>query len=262
MTFRHVWSDRWADPRAIFDGLSDDYDRYRPRYDPAAIEDVLARAGAVSAVLDLGCGTGILTRALRNRRPDALVVGADPGTDMLARAAAASAPGAPWLGCRAEQLPLAPGSLDLLTAAQAAHWFDRPAFYAECARVLRPGGTLAVLYNNRVRGPAIAEAHEALLVEIAPGYSPEYRDFDVAAELRALPVARNVSERRHAWNWEKTLESHIGYLRSTSHYKVACRHRPEQEVLGRLAATFAPFADSDGRLAVPYETVVTLARFG
>ncbi|MBT5435106.1 MAG: methyltransferase domain-containing protein, partial [Rhodospirillaceae bacterium] len=83
MTFKHVWSDRWSDPRVIFDGLSDDYDRYRPRYAQASLNRMFARTGPVNTILDLGCGTGILTRALKPMVPQALVIGADPGSDML-----------------------------------------------------------------------------------------------------------------------------------------------------------------------------------
>ena len=264
MTYRHVWSARWADPKVIFDGLSDDYDRYRPRYAMASLERMLAWTGEVRALLDLGCGTGILTRALRPLLPAAVIVGADPGRDMLARAAAATdrALAIGWLGCRAEALPLAAASLDLVTVGQAAHWFDRAAFYAECARVLRPGGALAILYNNRVRRTPVAEAHETLLHRLSPGYTREYRDFDASAELAALPAARDVTEQRLAWDWVRRLDDFIGYVRSTSHYKVACRHRPEPEVVAAFAAALAPLADPDGMLRIPYETVVTLARFG
>ena len=260
--FTHVWSARWADPKVIFDGLSDDYDRYRPHYPEAALQGLLAYAGKVAAVLDLGCGTGILTRALRDLLPAARIVGADPGNDMLAQAAQAGPASLAWLTCRAEQLAVADAGLDLVTVAQAAHWFDRPLFYRECGRVLRPGGTVAVLYNNRLRGTPVAEAHEALLLELSPGYTREYRDFDVTAELHALPVASDVTEQRTAWTWSRSFEEFIGYVRSTSHYKVACRHRGEAEVVARYAEALGPLADADGRLAVPYETVVTLARFG
>ncbi len=259
--FTHVWSARWADPKVIFDGLSDDYDRYRPRYATASLERMLDYAGNVSSLLDLGCGTGILTRPLRELLPRALIVGADPGNDMLAQAAAAGPASLDWLACRAEQLPFADDSLDLITVAQAAHWFDRPRFHAECSRVLRSGGALAVLYNNRLRGSLVAEAHEALLLELSPGYTREYRDFDIAEELRALPAARDVVEQRETWDWDRSFEEFVGYVRSTSHYKVACQHRPEAEVIARYAQTLGPLADSDGKLHVPYETVVTLARF-
>lgn len=260
--FTHVWSARWADPKVIFDGLSDDYDRYRPHYAEASLQGLLAYAGEVSAALDLGCGTGILTRALRGLLPRAMIAGADPGNDMLAQAAKAGPASIAWLACRAEQIPLADASLDLVTVAQAAHWFDRPVFYDACARALRPGGTLAVLYNNRLRGTPVAEAHEALLLELSPGYTREYRDFDVTAELHALPAAHDVTEQRETWTWSRSFDEFIGYVRSTSHYKVACRHHSEAEVVARYAEALGPLADADGSLGVPYETVVTLARFG
>ncbi|MBT6204905.1 MAG: methyltransferase domain-containing protein [Alphaproteobacteria bacterium] len=263
MTFKHVWSDRWSDPRVIFDGLSDDYDRYRPRYAQASLNRMFARTGPVNTILDLGCGTGILTRALKPMVPQALVIGADPGSDMLDQAAVVDGGGGiDWLNCRAEELAVGENSLCLMTAAQAAHWFDRPAFYEECVRTLRPGGTLAILYNNRVRGEPVAEAHERLLETITPGYTREYRDFDVAMELSCINEASAVLVDREVWNWDLTFEEFIGYVRSTSHYKVACKERSETEVITAYADALGPLAQEDGTLRVPYETVVTSARFG
>jgi len=263
MTATHLYARSWADPRAIFDGLTDDYDRYRPRYDGGALKGMLAWTGAVGTLVDLGCGTGILTRALRPLLPGAAIIGAEPGTDMLAAAAATSDPALDlrWLNCRAEALPFARASLDLITVGQAAHWFDRPRFYDECARVLRPGGVLALLYNNRVRGSAVDRAQETFLSEVSPGYTRAYRDFDAVAELEAHPGTRDVTGQRVPWDWVRSVADYIGYLRSTSHYKVACRHRPEAEVIARASAQFAPHADEVGNLTVPYETIATLARF-
>lgn len=125
---------------------------------------MLKRVGTANCVLDLGCGSGILTRALKPMVGEALVIGADPGGDMLKQAANADADNTiVWLNCRAEQLAVANVSLDLMTAAQAAYWFDRPAFYEKCQCTLRPGGTMAILCNNHVRGEPIAEAHECVL---------------------------------------------------------------------------------------------------
>ncbi len=262
MTFTHVWSDRWSDPRVIFNGLSDGYDRYRPRYSEVSLQRMLKRTAQTGTVLDLGCGTGILTRALKPMVGDGLVIGADPGSDMLKQAARADVPGTiAWLGCRAEQLAMGESSLDLMTAAQAAHWFDRPAFYQECARTLRPGGTLAILYNNRVRGEPVAEAHENVLEATTPGYTREYRDFDVVMELSCLPDTSEVLVDREVWNWVLTFEDFIGYVRSTSHYKIACRSHSEDAMLKTYTDALGPLAQDDGTLQVPYETVVTTARF-
>ena len=264
MSGRHFWSDRWPEPAAIFDGVAGDYERYRPGYPQASLRRLLAYAGRVEAALDLGCGTGILTRALARALPDAVLIGADPGRGMLARAAAATAaaPSPAWLACRAEALAVADGRLDLITVAQAAHWFDRPAFYRECARALRPGGTLAVLHNDRVAGSPVGEAHEALLSRLAPGYRRGYRDIDVAAELRRTGSARDVEVRRRPWSWRRSVEQFIGYLRSTSHFRVALAHRPEREIVAAYAEALAPLADAEEGLEIPCETVLTLARFG
>ena len=83
-----------------------------------------------------------------------------------------------------------------------------------------------------------------------------------ASPLAALPAAREVTEQRRTWDWNRSFEDFIGYVRSTSHYKVACQHRPEAEVIACFAEVLGPLADDAGMLQVPYETVVTLARFG
>jgi ubiquinone/menaquinone biosynthesis C-methylase UbiE len=261
---QHVWSDRWSDPKVIFDGLTEDYDQFRPHYADVSLARVRAYAGDAGAVLDLASGTGILTRALRRHFPHALIVGAEPGQDMLMEAGVRTPAdhGVHWLGCRAEHLPFADASLDLVTAGQAAHWFDRPVFYDECARVLRPGGALAILYNNRIKSSPVAEAHETTVEAISPGYWRGYRDFDTAAELTAHGATRDVERSADRWSWDRTLDQFVGYVRSTSHYKVAVRETPEAEVVATLYAALEPHVAADGLLHVPYETVVTLARFG
>jgi SAM-dependent methyltransferase len=201
---------------------------------------------------------------LRNHFPEAVLIGAEPGQDMLAEAAAKTpaALAIDWLATRAEALPFADSGLDLIAVGQAAHWFDRPVFYKECASVLRPGGTLAILYNNRIKGSPVSEAHETTLEELSPGYWRGYRDFDTAEELQAQPGTRDVARTCDWWSWDRSLVQFVGYIRSTSHYKVAIRERPEAEVLAILDDALRPLVEADGLLHVPYETVVTLARFG
>lgn len=122
------------------------YAAHRPEYPRAAVdwavEPVTGRAGA--PVLDLGAGTGKLTGALLERGP---VIAVDPDPAMLdelhARFPAADA----REGC-AEAIPVPEASVDAVLVGQAWHWFDHDRALPEIARMLRPGGVLAALWNG------------------------------------------------------------------------------------------------------------------
>jgi SAM-dependent methyltransferase len=128
-----------------FSAVADAYERARPGY-PA---DAVARLAGEPPrdVLDLGAGTGKLTRqlvAVGHR-----VVAVEPLPEMLEQLRAAL-PGADAREGSAEAIPLPNESVDVVTAAQAFHWFDHPVALAEIARVLRPGGELGLIWNMRV----------------------------------------------------------------------------------------------------------------
>lgn len=120
------------------------YERARPSY-PDAVVDWLVPAGARD-VLDLGAGSGKLTRSLVAR--GLRVTAVDPDPAMLAALAASLPDVRAELGT-AEAIPLPDDSVDLVTVAQAWHWVDAPVAIAEAARVLRPGGRLAIVWNLR-----------------------------------------------------------------------------------------------------------------
>ena len=255
---RHSWSSRWADPGTIFEGLASDYDRFRPHYSPKAI-DWLALLRPRN-IADIASGTGILTRQLRSRFPDSLIVGIEPARDML-RTASGTTSDIHWLGGRAETLPLAGGAFDLVTVGQAAHWLDRNLFHTECSRILNQGGTLAILNNNRIRDSAIAQAYETALENISPGYRRTYRDHITAGELATLPYIRTVHTQRFAWVWTRTRDEWLGYVRSTSHFRAAEAHHDREVILTTIERALTPFIDEAGLLPVPYETEVTAATF-
>jgi SAM-dependent methyltransferase len=131
------------------------YEIGRPGYPAAALEPLQPSPG--QAVLDLAAGTGKLTRALA--ATGASVIAVEPVAEM--RAALPAEVRA--LDGTAEAIPLDDASVDLVTVAQAFHWFDGDAALREIHRVLRPGGRLALLWNRRVEDADINVAIEELL---------------------------------------------------------------------------------------------------
>jgi SAM-dependent methyltransferase len=127
-----------------FGGAASIYDRARPGY-PDAVVDWLLPAGQPQ-VVDLGAGTGKLTRLIADRGVDVTAV--EPSDGMREKLHSAL-PAVPALAGSAEEMPLADDSIDAVLVAQAWHWVDLPRASAEVARVLRPGGRLGLLWNHR-----------------------------------------------------------------------------------------------------------------
>ncbi len=119
------------------------YARGRPYFHRLAVARIAAICGPIGSALDVGCGTGLSTRALAEVAET--VIGTDISADMLAQAE--PHPRVTYLAASAEALPLADASFDLITVCQAFHWFDQERFLTESHRLLRPDGWLA-LYND------------------------------------------------------------------------------------------------------------------
>jgi ubiquinone/menaquinone biosynthesis C-methylase UbiE len=119
----------------------------RPGWPREAVEIVARRLGLQrhAAVLDLAAGTGKLTRLLAGRFASVTAVEPLPGMRAVLEV---EVPGALALAGTAEAIPLADASVDAVFVAEAFHWFDPAGAVAELARVLRPGGGVAVLYNQ------------------------------------------------------------------------------------------------------------------
>jgi ubiquinone/menaquinone biosynthesis C-methylase UbiE len=137
-----------VDPHAerAFGSRADAYDRHRPGWPPEAVERALSELGLGrdSTVVDLAAGTGKLTRELVPRT--GRVVAVEPSADML-RKLSEDVPAAEALDGTADAIPLAGASVDGVLVAEAFHWFATSDSVAEIARVLRPGGGLALLWN-------------------------------------------------------------------------------------------------------------------
>ncbi len=153
-----------SDPRAAsFGAVAEDYERGRPGWPERVVE--VADLPPTAEVLDLAAGTGKLTRLLVPRF--AWVVAVEPDAALRALI-----PAAETLEGRAEEIPLADASADGVFCAEAFHWFDAGRAVGEIARVLRPGGSLVICFNEPRRGtepPWPDEAREAVRRRRAPG---------------------------------------------------------------------------------------------
>lgn len=161
------------DPTARFDDRVDDYERHRPGY-PTALVGLLQREcglGPGRDVADIGSGTGKLTELLLATGARVYAVEPNKGMRQAAERLLGQVPGFVSVDGRAEATGLPDTSVDLVTAAQAFHWFDQTAARAEFLRILRPRGIAALVWNERDDdGSAFLRDFERCLREFSLDY--------------------------------------------------------------------------------------------
>jgi SAM-dependent methyltransferase len=150
----------------------EDYVRYRPGYPAELVPRLLDTAGldAGAVVADIGSGTGIFTRLLLQQGLKVYAI--EPNTPMRAAAEAALGDERQFVSvdATAEDTGLDEDSVDLVTAAQAFHWFNNATAKAELRRILKPAGRLALLWNRRKLSQPFQQAYDGILRELSPEY--------------------------------------------------------------------------------------------
>jgi SAM-dependent methyltransferase len=231
------------------------YERGRPGYPDDAVEWLLTRAAtdddALPDVVDVGAGTGKFTASLVGR--SASVVAVEPGAAMRERLSAAL-PGVRAVEGAGERLPLGEGSADVVTYAQSWHWVDVEAASAEAARVLRPGGVLALVWNVRDESvPWIRELTRVIGASIAEEY-----------ETVTPPVGEAMRRDAHAeFHWTNELDRAALHDLVASRSTVIALDDPErQDLFAALDRLLDEHPDLAGleRYTLPYLTRVTIAR--
>ncbi|HEY7380795.1 MAG TPA: methyltransferase domain-containing protein [Gaiella sp.] len=228
--------------------VADAYERARPGYPDEAVRWL---AGPTPCdVVDLGAGTGKLTRslvALEHR-----VTAVEPLQEMLDRLRR-TVPDAVALAGGAEAIPLGDASADVVVCAQAFHWFDHAVALPEIARVLRPGGRLALVWNTRDdREPWVATLSEAVIGR------ETVEDRDAAAPLASSELFEPVERATFSLVQRLDRDTLLDLVLSRSY----CAVQTEAErapVLARAGRVFDEHA-RDGVIELPYLTECFRAR--
>jgi ubiquinone/menaquinone biosynthesis C-methylase UbiE len=218
------------------------YEIARPGYPDEALDLVATELGLThgTTVCDLAAGTGKLTRRLVDL--GASVTAVEP-VEAMREQARATVPGAHVVDGTAEAIPLPDASVDVVTVAQAFHWFDAQPALAEIARVLTPGGGLALLWNERDERTAWV-AEMSRLIRWHERTVSRYQHVDWAEVVAASQHFTPLEERGVQWDQPMTREILADRVRSISYVAVmptAERERLAAEVTALVARREEPF---------------------
>jgi SAM-dependent methyltransferase len=246
--------------RQLFDHVAEAYDAYRPDYPPQlydALESALGQPLLRAEVLDVGAGTGIVTRALAGRGSN--VVAVDPGPGVIAVLRSRSTSRVRPVVADGNALPLRDGVFDLVTYGQSFHWTDPDRSVPEAVRVLHDRGILAVFWNLLMAdGLPWWERFADECERLCPGYDRRQRDIEWGATLEREPVFRWVRRVEIPWEREVSVDDVVRDYSSHS-YVAALAPDDQDRVLVRLrTGLLAAFPDGVARL--PYVTRAWVAR--
>lgn len=253
-------ADFFPAPETRFSNRVENYVRYRPGY-PAEILTLLQREAGLtesSVVADVGSGTGISTELLL--KSGAVVYGVEPNLEMrqAAERLLSGYGGFRSVAGSAQATTLAENSVDLITAAQAFHWFNQPASRAEFSRILKPGGQLALIWNERLTDSTpFLRAYEKLLTDHATDYAVvrhENTGVDSLAKFFIGPFRTYVFSHEQRFDFA----SLKGRLLSSS-YAPAEGQPGHEAMIAELRRIFEAWQE-DGVVVIGYETKVHLGR--
>jgi len=242
------------DARTRFSDRVANYIRYRPSYPPELVTTILDELDnrGKPLVADLGSGTGIFTQLLLERGLKVYAI--EPNTNMRLAAEEALADYGKLVSLAgdAENTGLDYASVDLITAAQAFHWFNNEPTRAEFARILKADGRLALVWNQRRLSQPFQQAYDALLRELAPDYGKVNHMNLSTDDIAGFFAAGTMQQRCFDNRQQLDFDSLRGRLESSS-YCPEAGSKPYHRLLEALRRLFDEHAE-DGLLAFDYDT--------
>lgn len=242
-----------------FSGHAAGYARARPGYPASLFAFLAAAAPSRARAWDCGAGSGQAARSLAAHF-DA-VVATDASAAQVAKAG--PAPRLLYAAAAAERAPLRDASVDLVTVAQALHWFDLPAFFAEAARVGRPGALLAAwCYGNNRVTPEVDRAWLRFYRDVVGPYWPPERLLveegyrSIAFPFAALPAPAFAMEAD--WDLAEFLD-YLGTWSGSQYYRKARGSDPLDEIRAEMAAAWG---DAGSKRRIVWPLTLKLMRLG
>jgi len=230
-----------AEFKDYFSTASDDYKRFRPQYPEALYQYLATIAPSTQLAFDVGCGNGQASKQLAQQFEH--VRASDASATQVEHAIPTA--NVTYHVSPAEQIQSADNSVDLVTVAQAIHWFRHPDFFAEVDRVLKPQGVLAVwgyqlLYTDTALDAVIEDFHSNV---VGPYWPPERALLDNGYTRIEFPYAREPAPEffmRARWQ----LSHLIGYLNTWSAVKQYEKHLGHNPVETHFKAIESAWGDS------------------
>ncbi|GAB3390379.1 class I SAM-dependent methyltransferase [Humibacter soli] len=233
-----------------FGGVADVYEASRPGYPMDAVAWLVRQEE--SRVIDVGAGTGKLTRALTSAGHEVIAV--DPSPEML-EVLRNTVPGVETLVGTGERMPLPDESADAVTFAQAWHWVDAPIASAEVARVLKPGGHLGLIWN--FRDDRVDWVRELSVAMHADGdqYTDGMDDPHVHTPFGEPPF-EEPERAQFEWSQPYTLEGMLDLVRSRSYYAVMNAEQKRETLDSvRILLEKQQQESGDETISLPYVTM-------
>jgi SAM-dependent methyltransferase len=249
-----------SDATTRFSDRVEKYALYRPGYPQEVLQAVKTECGLTTkhVVADIASGTGLWTRVLlENGNP---VFGVEPNTEMRAAGerVLSGFPNFTSVAGTAEKSTLPDHSVDFVTAAQAAHWFDRQQARREFVRILKPDGWLVLMWNERVTdSTAFLRDYEELLLKYGTDYQ-EIRHERTTDEINQFFDPVPYHERAFDMYQDFDYAGIEGRLLSSS-YAPGPEHPQHQPMLKELRQIFDAHA-RDGHATFEYKTRVYFGR--
>lgn len=243
-----------------FSDRVENYVRYRPAYPEALISYLIDCCGLdeSSNIADVGSGTGIFTRHLLDNQLSVSAI--EPNAEMRQAAEAMLAD----YGCfrsipgTAEATQLKSVSIDLITVAQAFHWFNWNAAMTEFKRILKPGGQLALVWNRRHLSNPFQQAYENMLRKLAPEYNLVNHMNIEDEKIRALFITNSFQQKTFQYSQFFDCESFLGRMQSSSYSPP--KGTDELAVLNQAAIELFEKFETDGKLSFEYSSHLYLGQ--